>query len=138
MLKTAFPVEGLTMIRLVVAITSASLLISIAQADPEKQELSRQRDKQKDVRSDTDHVVRRTGTMLRVLDYYKLDKSAERRLLDEVAATLAGLSKEQMAEVIARLEKAGRLTDNAKFDELQGPASALVVESLFGLASATS
>ena len=60
-------------------------MLSLAHADPTPQGLTRQRDKQKDVRSDTDHVVRRTGTMLRVLDYYKLDRSAEKRLLDEVA-----------------------------------------------------
>jgi hypothetical protein len=85
--------------------------LSIAYADSSPQGLTQQRDKQKDVRSDTDHVVRRTGTMLRVLDYYKLDRSAEKRLLDEVAGTLAGLSKEQMADVIARLEKATRISN---------------------------
>ena len=52
--------------------------------------------------------------MLRVLDYYKLDRSAEKRLLDEVAGTLAGLSKEQMAEVIARLEKAAKVNNDKK------------------------
>src|SRR5216684_4140315 len=85
--------------------------LSVAYADPTPQGLTQQRDKQKDVRFDTDHVVRRTGTMLRVLDYYKLDRSAEKRLLDEVAGTLAGLSKEQMADVIARLEKATRISN---------------------------
>src|SRR5437588_3703426 len=87
----------------------AGFLLQAVRADPDKQDLARQRDKQKDVRSDTDHVTRRTSTMLRVLDYYKLDRSAEKRLLDEVASTLAGLSKEQMAEVIARLEKAAKV-----------------------------
>src|SRR5438270_1684107 len=96
---------------LLILATALGSLLAVAHADSTPQGLTRQRDKQKDVRSDTDHAVRRTGTMLRVLDYYKLDRSAEKRLLDEVAGTLAGLSKEQMADVIARLEKAAKVSD---------------------------
>jgi colicin import membrane protein len=77
----------------------------------------RQQEHQKTVQADTNHMVRRTSTMLRVLDYYQLDKSAEKRFLDEVAATLAGLSREQMNEVIARLDKAARTPEGKKADQ---------------------
>src|SRR5229473_6911844 len=120
MVKPPIPFQGVTMtgamhwtswIGVVLTLAATAWLGASVQGEPEIQDLARQRDKQKDIRADTDHVVRRTGTMLRVLDYYKLDRSAEKRLLDEVAGTLAGLSKEQMADVIARLEKATRISN---------------------------
>src|SRR5437764_10779005 len=61
---------------------------------------------QEAVKAETEQMVRRVGTMLRVLEYYRLDKTAEKKLLSEVASTLSGLSRTQMAEVIARLEAA--------------------------------
>jgi hypothetical protein len=78
------------------------------------QELTRRKDQQKQVRETTDHLVRRVCTMLRVLDYYQLDRTAQGKLLDEVASTLSGLSKEQMQEVLARLEAAARTPDGAR------------------------
>src|SRR5579884_356207 len=70
--------------------------------------------KERRVRQDTNHLVGRVSTMLRVLDYYGADERAERQVLGEVATVLAGLSKEQMAEVITRLEAATRIPDSQK------------------------
>src|SRR5947209_753145 len=131
MVKRAIPSQGVTMtgakyrtswIGIVLALAVVTWLSASVWGEPEIQDLARQRDKQKDIRADTDHVVRRTSTMLRVLDYYKLDRSAEKRLLDEVAGTLAGLSKEQMTEVIARLGKAAKLSDARKSEQEIGVA----------------
>src|SRR5437660_12097474 len=57
-----------------------------AQAQPEPEGLSPQ-EKQKQVQADTDFVVRRVATTLRVLEYYKLDKASEKKMLEEVAVT---------------------------------------------------
>src|SRR5438132_10699431 len=78
-------------------------------------ELARQQEKQRQIQAETDHVVRRIGTMLRVLEFYKGDpaeqKNAEQKLLAEVARTLDGLSHEQMSQVITRLEAAVKAPD---------------------------
>jgi hypothetical protein len=71
-------------------------------------------DRQKQVQADTDHLVRRLAAVLRVLEYHKLDKASERKLIEEVALTLHGLSRRQMREVISRLEAAARMTDTDK------------------------
>src|SRR5439155_12208417 len=71
-----------------------------------------QQEQQKQVQADTDHLVRRIGTMLRVLQYYQLDQGAEKKLLDEVVTTLSGLSRNQMAKVIDRLDKAAKAPDD--------------------------
>jgi len=89
-------------------------LVLPAGAGDARQPISNQQAKQRHVRQDTDHMVRRVSAMLRVLDYYRMDESSEKRILDEVAATLSGLSKEQMAEVIARLDKALKASDDKR------------------------
>src|SRR5687768_10711988 len=68
-------------------------------------ELADQKDKQKQIQSDTDRLVRRIETMIRVYEYNRLD-SSNKELLEQVAGVLSGLSKEQMAALIAALEKA--------------------------------
>src|SRR5207302_6614503 len=87
------------------------LPVSRAQDD----ELARRQEKQRQIQAETDQVVRRIGTMLRVLEFYKGDpaeqKNAEQKLLGEVARTLEGLSQDQMTEVIARLEAAFKAPD---------------------------
>jgi len=81
-------------------------LVLPARADDSREPIAQQQAKQKHVRQDTDHLVRRASAMLRVLDYYRMDESSEKRILKEVASTLSGLSREEMAEVITRLDKA--------------------------------
>ncbi len=78
------------------------------------QQLTLQRERQQQVQADTDALVRRLGTMLRVLDYYQIDKGGERKLIDEMAGILAGLSRRQMNEVIRHLETAARASDPTK------------------------
>ncbi|HEV3259716.1 MAG TPA: hypothetical protein VG013_22805 [Gemmataceae bacterium] len=88
-----------------------------ARAADSREPISQQQAKQRHIRQDTDHMVRRASAMLRVLDYYRMDESAEKRILDEVASTLSGLSKEEMAEVIARLDKALKASDEQQSRE---------------------
>jgi hypothetical protein len=85
-------------------------------------DLTSQRDKQKQIQAQTDQTVRRVGTMLRVLEYYELDKSAQKELLTEVASSLEGLSREQMAEIIARLDAAVKAPTEANADAEQHKA----------------
>src|SRR5581483_1388672 len=54
------------------------------------------------------------GSMLRVMEYYQIDKAGERKILEEVSVLLAGLSRTQMSEVIGLLEAAAKQTDPAK------------------------
>jgi hypothetical protein len=84
------------------------------QAQTPRPDLTHKQQQQQQVQADTDQTVRRVGTMLRVLDYYQLDKRAEGRLLNEVAGTLAGLSRAQMNEVIAHLETAAKMADEKR------------------------
>ncbi|MBL8795515.1 MAG: hypothetical protein JNM56_16540, partial [Planctomycetia bacterium] len=85
-------------------------LASLALADSTRPAPS-QTDKQRQVQAETEKTARRMGTMIRLLVYNQLDKEAETKLLNEVATSLAGLSREQMTEVIARLEAAARAGD---------------------------
>jgi hypothetical protein len=85
-------------------------------------DLTSRREKQKQVQAQTDQIVRRIGTMLRVLEYYELDKGAQKELLAEVATTLDGLSREQMTEIVARLEAAVKAPDEANADAEQSKA----------------
>ena len=80
----------------------------------DEQQLAIQRERQQQVQADTDALVRRLGTMLRVLDYYQIDKGGERKLIDEMAGILSGLSRRQMNEVMRRLENAAQASDPTK------------------------
>src|SRR5258708_3567027 len=77
---------------------------AFAQSDG-AQDLLQQQDRQKQIQAETDQVVRRLATMMRVMQFYGADKEAETEVLGEMKSTLAGLSKNQMAEVIQRLEE---------------------------------
>ncbi len=83
----------------------------MAQADTET-DLAVQQERQKQTQADTDSMVRRLGTMLRVLEYYQIDKAGERQMLEEMAGALSGLSKQQMTEVIRRLDTAAKTKDD--------------------------
>jgi hypothetical protein len=95
-----------------------------------------QREQQKKVRAEVEQTARRIGTTLRVLTYQKLDANTEQKMLDEVAATLRGLSREQMAGVLAHLDKAVAAPDEATASAEQKAAyqkHRQVVSSLKGL-----
>ncbi|MBI3410460.1 MAG: DUF4175 family protein [Planctomycetes bacterium] len=77
-------------------------------------DLAHQQEKQRQIQAETDFIVRRLGTMLRVLEYYQVDQSTEKKLLQEMTSVLGGLSKQQMAEVIRRLGAAAKALDEDK------------------------
>src|SRR5205809_164099 len=66
---------------------------------------------------ETDQVVRRLSTMMRVMQFYGADKEGEAELLGEMRQTLAGLSKNQMTEVMRRLEEAAKAADTKKSEK---------------------
>src|SRR2546421_13111358 len=100
-------------------VLALGLFSATARADT-AEDIALQQERQKQIQADTDHMVRRVATMLRVLEYYQLDQNAERKLLHEVAVTLSGLSRKQMNDVLARLDAAAKTPDaNTADEELQ-------------------
>src|SRR5438067_1465627 len=89
----------------------ALLVLTLPQACGEEADLSVQKERQKQIQVETDQFVMKVGTMLRVLEYYQVDKAAEQKMLKEVAVALSGLSKDQMTQVIARLDAAAAAPD---------------------------
>jgi hypothetical protein len=51
---------------------------TLCAAQASEEELILQQERQKQIQADTDSMVRRLGTMLRVLEYYQVDKAGER------------------------------------------------------------
>ncbi len=86
-------------------------LTSLGQAPQDKQE---QRIKQQNTQIATEEVVHRIGTMLRVMDYYQPDQAGQRKSLERIAVTLMALSREQMEDVLRRLDKAAAEPDADK------------------------
>ncbi|HET6574606.1 MAG TPA: hypothetical protein VFG68_13440, partial [Fimbriiglobus sp.] len=86
------------------------LLAPPAAADPPP---TAQRDQQRRVQAEVEQTARRVTTTLRVLTYQKLDPSAEQKVLDEVAAGLRTLSREQITAVLTHLEAALKAPDEA-------------------------
>src|SRR4029078_208193 len=91
--------------RLVAVSAIALWLVSLSAADSANETASQQ-DKQKQVQAETERTVRRMNTMVRLLVYNQLDKASETKLLEEVAVTLSTLSREQMNDIVGRLEAA--------------------------------
>ena len=83
----------------------------------EEADLTVQKERQKQIQAETDQFVKKIGTMLRVLEYYHVDQAAEQKMLMEVAVALSGLSKDQMTQVIARLDAAAQTADKTKSEQ---------------------
>jgi hypothetical protein len=79
-------------------------------------ELRRQQDKQRQVQAETDHVVRRIITILRVMQFYEVE-SPEKKIMEEMSDTLAKLSKNQMEDVIRQLEAAAQAKTEKQSEE---------------------
>lgn len=80
-------------------------------------ELLDQQARQKQIQEETEFTVHRLDAMMRVVKFYRLDKKAESKAMDEMKATLAKLSKVQMNEVIDRLDKAAAAPDKEEKDK---------------------
>src|SRR5262245_6721770 len=117
--------------------TAVAAVVALGSARAEDPaDLIQQRELQKQIQADTDKTVRQLETTLRVLQYYQLDKGAEKELLAEAASTLKKLSRNQMTEVIARLEAAGKAPDPKAADSEKEKAYARhreIIEELKGL-----
>ena len=98
-------------------VAAMALCGPVAWAQTSEDELREQQEKQRRVQAETNEIVRRITTMLRIRQFYGIN-SPNRDALQEMAGTLNQLSKEQMAEVIRQLEKAAdansaKLSDKA-------------------------
>jgi hypothetical protein len=94
-----------------------AVLVLLPAARGEEADLAVQRERQKQIQAETDQFVKKIGTMLRVLEYYQVDKAAEQKMLKEVAVALSGLSRDQMTQVIARLDAAAQTPDKTKSEQ---------------------
>ena len=107
-----------------------ALVGSFVNAYPETpEELAARIDAQRVAQSQVDQTARRLETMLRVLKYQKLDAHEEHKLVEEAAVTLKGLSRQEMNQVLARLEKAKKDSDAAPGETTQAHRSHLVIMS---------
>src|ERR1022692_1468686 len=88
-----------------VAIALALAIVPSAFANNNDDELRAQQDKQRAIQAETDHVVNRIATMLRVMKFYGVE-STEKKVMEEMSDSLGKLSKNQMADVIRQLETA--------------------------------
>jgi hypothetical protein len=101
------------------ALASLSLFGTTPHAAETVADLATQQEKQKQIKAETDRLVRRVETMIRLLEYNRLDKTAEKQLLDQMAGTLGGLSREQMLQLISALEKAGKADETTREGHLK-------------------
>ncbi|MFO0843877.1 MAG: hypothetical protein U0797_16020 [Gemmataceae bacterium] len=103
-------------------VSLAAVLVLVAglyAVPPEDGELGEPKDKQRQVQQDTEKLLRRVETVIRVLEYNRLGASAQKAMLDEVSKTLAGVSREQMEALLASLEKASAAKGDARTGELK-------------------
>lgn len=107
---TSHPEHAMTkMLRL--SVFACCLCLPAMAWGEDKNDLRQQQDQQRHVQSETDHAVRRLQTILRILSYHQVDADTEKKLFTEISGTLAGLSKEQMTEIIQRLDVAAKASD---------------------------
>src|SRR5947208_1104325 len=99
----------------------AALATALLGAPPP--DLSRQVERQKQIRAETEKLLRRVETLIRVLEYNRLGASGQKALLDEARKSLAGVSREQMATLLAALEKAAQEQGAGRSAELKKAAA---------------
>src|SRR4051794_24601101 len=73
---------------------------------PGTPDLGEHKDRQKQLKAETERLVRRVQTMLQVMEYNRVDAGQQKEMLEEMAKTLSGLSRDQMTRLIASLEAA--------------------------------
>jgi hypothetical protein len=112
------------MLRLmVVIVVVATSLLAVKGDDPPKQSqasglaLSNQGLQQKQTQAETQRLASRLDGMLRVLAYHQLDATAEQKIMDEAAGSLKGLSREQMKDILARLDQAVKTPSPIETDQ---------------------
>src|SRR5256885_299598 len=106
--------DGLMLRCFVFSLTLALPLLAGRADDPPKQPpasglaLSNQGLQQKQTQAESQRLAARLDGMLRVLTYHQLDATAEQKVMDEAAGALKGLSREQMKDILQRLDQASR------------------------------
>src|SRR5260370_31542923 len=103
--------------KLLACASVAVLLLWLPGGRGEEADLAVQKERQKQIQAETDQFVKKVGTMLRVLEYYQVDKAAEPKMLKEVAVALSSLSKKQMTQLIARLDPAAQTPDQTNAEQ---------------------
>ncbi len=98
-------------------LTGLVLLVpSVRAVEPD---LTEQEERQKAVRAETDRMVRRLETILRIFDHNRLQSAEEKVLLDRARKVLAGLSHDQMARAITALESAQKAEGPARITAIK-------------------
>src|SRR5262249_44676437 len=92
--------------RIAAALTLVVALVPLAASKSRALDPVKQRDEQKKIKARVDEAARRASSTLDAMMFQRLSPSAEQKMLREVADGLKGLSQEQIAEVLAHLEKA--------------------------------
>src|SRR4051812_10792090 len=100
------------------------VLVPAPGAEEATQELIQKQEQQRQIQLETERTVRQMQAMIRVMQFYKLDKAGEQKLLDEAATALSGLSQNQMKDVIAQLEAAAKAPDGTDQDKAKAAAYA--------------
>src|SRR5262245_53744052 len=92
----------------------AALLVAPGLALAQDAGLTEQQARQREIKAETDRIVRRILTRLRSLRYNGFEETARQRTLEEAKKLLSGLSEKQMGDVIAALEKANISSGDAR------------------------
>jgi hypothetical protein len=92
--------------RIASAFALVALVLPLAASKSRAVDPVKQRDEQKKIQARVDEAARRSSSTLDAMLFQRLSVTAEQKMLREVADGLKGLSQEQMAEVLAHLEKA--------------------------------
>jgi hypothetical protein len=92
--------------RIAAALALVAMTVTLAASRSRATDPAKQREEQKKVKARVDEAARRASSTLDAMMFQRLAPNAEQNMLREVADGLKGLSQEQIAEVLAHLEKA--------------------------------
>jgi hypothetical protein len=110
----------MTRLRVLSLASLAALATALLGAPPP--DLARQVEEQRQIRAETEKLVRRVETLIRVLEYNRVGGSGQKALLDEARKSLAGVGRGQMAALLAALEKAAQERGAGRSAELKKAA----------------
>src|SRR5438477_12948692 len=90
---------------LALGLSGGLLLVTLAlpclrAAETDAQELIQKQEQQRAIQAETERMVRQMETMIRVMQFYQLDRDEEKRMLADAAGVLSKLSQKQMSDVI--------------------------------------
>ena len=91
-------------------------------------EPAKQREQQKQIQARVDEAARRASSAIDAMAYQRLTPTTERKMLDEVAKGLRGLSDEQIKQVLDHLEAAATAEAAKNMDKATAEQKAALVK----------